>query len=71
MVIRSVSNTRFKEGDLVSVASLGENLQFCIIGFKENDKGEKTAILKGLFNQTFIIEKPVAELTNLLLRGKL
>lgn len=71
MVIRSVSSTTFKEGDLVNVASLGETLQFCIIGFKENDKGEKTAILKGLFNQTFIIEKPVAELTNLLLRGKL
>ncbi len=71
MAIRDVTNYRFKEGDLVTVSSLDDNLRFCIIGFKENKQGHKIAILKALFNQTFIIEKPVVELTNLILKGKL
>ncbi|NLB18978.1 MAG: hypothetical protein GX825_09690 [Syntrophomonadaceae bacterium] len=69
VVIREVTNHRFNQGDLVKVASLEDKLTFCIIGFKYNAQGNSLAILKGLFNQDVIIEKPVAELTNLLIRG--
>lgn len=71
MVIRDVTEKKFKVGDLVTATSLGENLRFCIIGFKERPDGQVMAVLKGLFNQTFIIEKPVEELNGLLLRGRL
>lgn len=71
MILKDVSELRFKEGDLVTVSSIGDDHHFCIIGFKENRRGEKTAVLKGLFGQTFIIEKPLTELKSLLLRGRL
>lgn len=71
MPIRDVTNHRFREGDLVKVASLGDKLMFCIIGFKRTTKGDKIAVLKGLYNQDLIIEKPITELTNLLIRGQL
>jgi uncharacterized protein YqfB (UPF0267 family) len=71
VAVRDVTNHRFREGDLVTVASVQEKLMFCIIGFKSNVKGEKIAVLKGLYNQDLIIEKPVTELTNLLIRGQL
>jgi len=71
VVLRDVSEKRFNEGDLVTVSSIGDDHRFCIIGFKENRRGEKTAVLKGLFSQTFIIEKPVTELKSLLIKGKL
>jgi uncharacterized protein YqfB (UPF0267 family) len=71
VAVRDVTNHRFREGDLVTVASLEEKLMFCIIGFKSSAKGEKVAVLKGLYNQDLIIEKPVSELTNLLIRGQL
>ncbi|MGE5396403.1 MAG: hypothetical protein ACM3MK_02570 [Chitinophagales bacterium] len=71
MVLKSIAHLKFREGDLVTVSSLDDRLHFCIIGFKTNDRGENIAILKGLFNDTFIIEKPVVELNSLLLQGKL
>jgi uncharacterized protein YqfB (UPF0267 family) len=69
--VRDVTNHRFREGDLVKVASLDNKLMFCIIGFKTTAKGDKVAILKGLYNQDLIIEKPTTELINLLIRGQL
>jgi len=69
VVIREVTGHRFNRGDLVKVASLEDKLTFCIIGFRYNLQGDRIAILKGLFNQDLIIEKPVTELTNLLIRG--
>jgi len=71
VAIRDVTNHRFKEGDLVKVASLDDKLMFCIIGFKDNSRGDKVAVLKGLYNQDLITEKPVTELINLLVRGQL
>lgn len=71
VAVRDVTNHRFRKGDLVKVASLEEKLLFCIIGFKSNTKGDKIAVLKGLYNQDLIIEKPITELTNLLVRGQL
>lgn len=71
MTLRDVTNHRFREGDLVKVASLDDKLMFCVIGFKTTNKGDKIAVLKGLYNQHLIIEKPITELTNLLIRGQL
>jgi hypothetical protein len=61
VTVRDVTDHRFREGDLVKVASLNDKLMFCIIGFKTTAKGDKIAILKGLYNQDLIIEKPITE----------
>lgn len=66
-----VPKTFFSKGDLVKVKSIEEKRHFCIIGFKNGNANEPIAILKALFNETYIIEKPVSELTSLLIRGKL
>lgn len=58
-------------GDLVTVKSMPKEERFCIIGFKKGAGEQPLAILKALFNDTFIIEKPVAELTCLLVKGVL
>lgn len=71
MGLKEINEKKFQEGDLVTIRSTGENHPFCIIGFRINDRGERTAILKGLFHQSYIVEKPVTELTSLLLKGKL
>lgn len=71
MKLRVVTNSGFTTGDLVTVKSLRNNQQFCIIGFKINEKNEQLAILKALFNDTHIIEKPLRELNNLLIKGLL
>jgi len=71
MRIRDLQDKRFKVGDLVTVRSLGDKDQFCIIGFKRGQGGERLAILKGLFRQTYVTEQPVSELQSLLIRGKL
>ncbi|MGE5372965.1 MAG: hypothetical protein ACM3QZ_13375 [Solirubrobacterales bacterium] len=70
-MLRGVPDQRFQEGDLVSVNIGGDAVKFCIIGFKQNDRGEPVAVLKALYNQTFVTERPVRELTGLLIRGKL
>jgi hypothetical protein len=69
MESRAVSYFGFRIGDLVTVKTLRSDERFCIIGFKNNEKEEKVAILKAIFNSTYIIEKPVSELKSLLIKG--
>ncbi|ADI03087.1 hypothetical protein Slip_2350 [Syntrophothermus lipocalidus DSM 12680] len=69
MIVRYLEDKRFRVGDLVTVRSLGSNRHFCIIGFKRKKNGESLAVLKGLFQETHVIEKPISELQNLLIRG--
>lgn len=69
--LRLVSNKGFNRGDLVTVKNQKKEERFCIIGFKNNENGEEIAVLKALFNDTYIIEKPVNDLQNLLIKGKL
>jgi hypothetical protein len=70
MKLRLVPGTSFAIGDLVSVKNMPRNEHFCIIAFR-GEKGEKIAVLKALFNDTYIIEKPVSELNSLLIKGRL
>lgn len=67
-MLQRIPAGRFKVGDLVTVRGMGENEQFCIIGFKAHGK---VATLKALFSRTYIIEKPVEDLYTLLIKGKL
>ncbi len=69
MRLKVVADNVFRSGDLVTVKSMSPKERFCIIGFKETQ--ERIAILKALFNDTYIIEKPVSELESLLLKGLL
>jgi hypothetical protein len=71
MTVTDLQDRRFRVGDLVIVRSLDDKTHFCIIGFKRNPNGERLAILKGLFNQTCIVERPIGDLQSLLLRGRL
>lgn len=61
----------FCTGDLVTVKTHRQDERFCIIGFKVDQNNEKIAILKALFNDSHIIEKPVKELNSLLIKGTL
>lgn len=70
MKLRLVPGTSFTIGDLVSIKNMPRNEHFCIIAFR-GEKGEKIAVLKALFNDTFITEKPVSELSSLLIKGRL
>lgn len=63
--------TVFHVGDLVSVKNMPREEHFCIIGFKNSPSGQPLAVLKALFNDTFITEKPLSELHSLLIRGLL
>ena len=71
MKLELVPGNNFSVGDLVTVPNMPRNECFCIIGFRSGAGGEKIAVLKALFNDTCIIEKPVAELQSLLIRGRL
>ncbi|MGI5920368.1 MAG: hypothetical protein ACOX6I_01320 [Syntrophomonadaceae bacterium] len=71
MESKAVSYSGFRTGDLVTVKSLRNDERFCIIGFKNNEDGEQVAVLKAIFNNTYIIEKPVSELKSLLIKGLL
>ncbi|NLB52657.1 MAG: hypothetical protein GX808_06935 [Syntrophomonadaceae bacterium] len=71
MNLKIVSTSRFACGDLVTVKSLGEGKHFCIIAIKREDNHEPIAVLKALFNETYIIEQPLKELKSLLIKGKL
>ena len=71
MKLRVISDGGFAKGDLVNVKSMPRGEHFCIIGFKYINQREPIAILKALFSETYIIEKPVSELTSLLIKGKL
>lgn len=69
MHLTLVPNPGFNTGDLVTVKSMPAQERFCIIGFKKKGQGEQIAVLKALFNDTYIIEKPVSELKSLLIKG--
>ena len=71
MRLRPVSKPGFATGDLVTVNSMAKDERFCIIGFKSSDTAGPIAVLKALFNDTYIIEKPVSELKSLLIKGLL
>lgn len=71
MHLKLVPNPGFNIGDLVTVKSMPPQERFCIIGFKKKGRGDPVAVLKALFNDTYIIEKPVAELNSLLIKGLL
>jgi len=61
----------FSTGDLVTVKNSRNDERFCIIALKTNEKNESVAVLKALFNDTYITEKPVTELNSLLIKGLL
>jgi len=67
----AAGNRQFHVGDLVTVKTMSPDDQFCILAFKEVEKSEVMAVLKALFSETYIIEKPLSELNNLLIRGRL
>lgn len=71
MRMKLVNRVAFNCGDLVAVKTMSADKHFCIIGFKKQDNGETVAMLKALFNETYIIEKPISELSNLLIKGRL
>jgi len=66
-----VVTKQFSTGDLVAVKSSKREERYCIIGFKHNQENQEVAILKALYNETYIIEKPVTELKTLLIKGQL
>jgi uncharacterized protein YqfB (UPF0267 family) len=70
MILQFPIEHNFKEGDLVRVKGMDDKDHFCIIGMKTEGK-QKIAVLKALYGRTYIIEKPVTELSTLLIRGKL
>jgi len=60
-----------KVGDLVTRKSYHNDVTFCIIGFTTGEDGEIMAILKALYNHSFIVDAPIADLENILAQGKL
>lgn len=71
MKVGDLVSRRFKVGDLVTRRYHPNDVTFCIIGFRTNEQGQRVALLKALFNNTFIVETPVTELVSLLVKGKL
>ena len=71
MQLKIVSAPRFVCGDLVTVKSLEASKHFCIIAVRHGDNNQPIAVLKALFNDTYIIEQPFTELRSLLIKGKL
>jgi len=69
MNLKIVSPPSFSPGDLVTVNSMSKQERFCVIKIKKENEQEQVAVLKALFNDTFIIEKPVHELQSLLIKG--
>jgi hypothetical protein len=70
-VLRIITDKQFSAGDLVTVKSSRNEGPFCIIGFKINEHKQEVAVLKALFNDTDIIEKPLSDLKSFLIKGKL
>ena len=70
-MLKKVPDKQFAAGDLVTVKSSRNEEPFCIIGLKINEHNQQVAVLKALFNDTFIIEKPVSDLKSFLIKGKL
>jgi len=61
----------FKVGDLVTRNSYGNDTVFCIMGFKADEEGRCVAVLKAIYNKTFIVDAPISDLRNVLPDGKL
>ena len=70
-VLRIVPDKQFYKGDLVTVRNSRNHGPYCILAFKNGDNNQKIAILKALFNDTEIIEKPESELKSFLIKGLL
>ena len=70
-MLKKVSDDKFYTGDLVTVKNSRNDEPFCIIGLKINEHNHQIALLKALYNDTHIIEKPVSELKSFLIKGKL
>lgn len=70
-MLKIVPDRQFSEGDLVTVKSSRNEGPFCIIGIKINEHSQQVAVLKALFNDTYIIEKPISELNSFLIKGRL
>lgn len=70
-MLKIISNKKFCMGDLVTVRSARNNEPFCIIGLKSNEHNQHIAVLKALYNDTYIIEKPISDLESFLIKGKL
>lgn len=71
MKLKVVEGSIFRVGDLVTVKTMSPSDQFCILAFKQAEQNETVAVLKALFAETYIIEKPISELNSLLVRGRL
>ncbi len=70
-MLKIVTNKKFCTGELVTVKSSRNEGPFCIIGLKTNEHNQNVAVLKALYNDTYIIEKPVSDLESFLIKGKL
>lgn len=71
MHLTVVPNPGLTVGDLVTVKNMPSDERFCIIAIKNKGRGQPVAVLKALFNDTCIIEKPLSELKHLLIKGLL
>lgn len=60
-----------KIGDLVTRKSHNHDITFCIIDFTTDNEGNCVAILKALYNNTFVVDAPIEDLVNILTTGKL
>jgi hypothetical protein len=61
----------FKVGDLVTSNLYSSDIVFCIMDFKAGEDGNCTAVLKGLYNTTLVVDAPLESLTNIITTGKL
>ena len=68
-MLKIVPEKQFSTGDLVTLKNSRKGEHFCIIGLKINNQQQQVAVLKALFNETYIIEKPLTELKSLLIKG--
>ncbi len=58
-------------GDLVTRISHNHDTKFCIIGISVGRNGEILAILKAIYNDSYIADAPLEDLVNVLPEGKL
>ena len=63
--------TLFKVGDLVVRKSCDDGIIFCIMDFKADEEGRCAAVLKAIYDKTFIVEAQINDLRNIIADGKL
>jgi len=51
-----------KIGDIVTRRSHSHDVKFCIIGISVDSKGEIVAVLKALYNESFLADAPMNDL---------